>query len=391
MEYKMKKKEGIIAIIVVGYNRPDSLERILQSLARADYDYTDIPLRISIDHSGNEEVVRIANMFEWEYGEKEVVYHPERLGLRRHIISCGDLTEEYGAVMILEDDLYVSPDYYNYAIQALEKYGDCPQIAGISLNTRKELLESPYPFYPLHTGYDVYFQQFASSWGQVWNRRMWKDFKAWYEQNQVLPASVKVPQTILYYPETSWAKYYQTYVAEKEKYYVFSYDSLTTNFGDAGEHFNHASSAFQSVLFYGTKEYRMPDFAEGVKYDIYGEPIGLGKYLDIPEEELTCDFWGRKQEASYRRYLLTCCKRPYRPLRRFSMCMKPMELNIINHINGEDITLYDTSEKIPDYKPDKKERLRFLEYGYGVINGRDLMKWALDRLLQKASRKGKKS
>ena len=372
MEYKMKKKEGIIAIIVVGYNRPDSLERILQSLARADYDYTDIPLRISIDHSGNEEVVRIANMFEWEYGEKEVVYHPERLGLRRHIISCGDLTEEYGAVMILEDDLYVSPDYYNYAIQALEKYGDCPWIAGISLNTRKELL-------------------FASSWGQVWNRRMWKDFKAWYEQNQVLPASVKVPQTILHYPETSWAKYYQTYVAEKEKYYVFSYDSLTTNFGDAGEHFNHASSAFQSVLFYGTKEYRMPDFTEGVKYDIYGEPVGLGKYLDIPEEELTCDFWGRKQEASYRRYLLTCCKRPYRPLRRFSMCMKPMELNIINHINGEDITLYDTSEKIPDYKPDKKERLRFLEYGYGVINGRDLMKWALDRLLQKASRKGKKS
>ena len=71
--------------------------------------------------------------------------------------------------------------------------------------------------------------------------------------------------------------------------------------------------------------------------------------------------------------------------------MKPMELNIINHIIGEDITLYDTSEKVPDYKPDRKERLRFLEYGYGVINGRDLMKWALDRLLQKASRKGKKS
>ena len=87
--------------------------------------------------------------------------------------------------------------------------------------------------------------------------------------------------------------------------------------------------------------------------------------------------------------MLTCCRRPYRPLRRFSMCMKPLELNVINHISGGDITLYDTSEKISDYKPDKKEKLRFLEYGYGVINGRDLMKWALERLLQKAG-KGKK-
>ena len=88
--------------------------------------------------------------------------------------------------MILEDDLYVSPDYYNYAMKALEKYGDHPKIAGISLNTKRELLESPYPFFPRHTGYDVYFQQFASSWGQVWNRRMWTDFKEWYDQHPTL-------------------------------------------------------------------------------------------------------------------------------------------------------------------------------------------------------------
>ena len=119
----MSERQGKIAVIVVGYNRPDSLRRILQSLAKAQYDYTEIPLRISIDHSGMEEVVRAAEEFEWKHGEKKVVYHPRRLGLRSHIISCGDLTEEYGAVMILEDDLYVSPDYYNFAAQALEKYG----------------------------------------------------------------------------------------------------------------------------------------------------------------------------------------------------------------------------------------------------------------------------
>lgn len=51
-------------------------------------------------------------------------------------------------------------------------------------------------------------------------------------------------------PGYSWAKFYQTYVVEQDKYYVFSYDSLTTNFGlEPGEHFSHNSSAFQSLLF----------------------------------------------------------------------------------------------------------------------------------------------
>lgn len=377
-------KKGLITLVVVGYNRPDSIRRILGSLERADYDYEDIRLVVSIDHSGMEEVVRTAEECAWSHGSKEVFYRPERLGLRKHIISCGDMTEKYGAVMILEDDLFVSPDFYNYAMQALERYGDDPRIAGISLNTKRELLESPYPFFPLHTGYDVYFQQFASSWGQVWNRRMWADFKEWYEQNQTLPRNVNVPLTVLNYPETSWAKFYQTYVVEKNKFYVFSYDSLTTNFGDAGEHFNHDSSAFQSVLFYGRKkEYRMPAFEDGVKYDIFGEPLGLGKVLEVPEEELTCDFWGRKQEASYKRYLLTCCRRPYQVVKQFSMCMKPMELNVMEQIPGKEITLYDTSVKTENFSGDKKERIRLLEYGYGIINGRDLLKWALDRMKQK--------
>ena len=378
--------KGKIALVVVGYNRPASMKRILESLNRAQYDYEEIPLVISIDYSGNEEVINEAEKFQWEHGYKHLICHEERMGLRKHIISGGDLTHEYGAVMILEDDLYVSPDYYNYAIQTLEKYGAHPKIAGISLNTKRELLESPYPFFPRHTGYDVYFQQFASSWGQVWNRRMWDDFRKWYDEHPSLPGNVNVPLTVLNYPDTSWAKFYQTYVVEQDKYYVFSYDSLTTNFGDAGEHFTHNSSAFQSLLFYGKKQYRMPEFEDGVKYDIFGEPVGLGEFLGVKDEELTCDLWGRKQPESYRRYLLTCCKRPFQEVKQYSMCMKPMELNIIEAVPGMEITLYDTSVKCGKGEPEKDSRIRFLEYGYGIINGRDLLKWGLERLAHKVKK-----
>ena len=40
--------QGKITIVVVGYNRADAMERVLRSLSRAQYDYTDIRLVVSI-------------------------------------------------------------------------------------------------------------------------------------------------------------------------------------------------------------------------------------------------------------------------------------------------------------------------------------------------------
>lgn len=381
--------EAKITLVAVGYNRTDALQRLLHSLEKADYSYSDVRLVISLDHSGNEEVIRVAESFEWKYGEKIVLCHSTRLGLRRHIISCGDLTEKYGAVMVLEDDLYVSPDFYNYATKTLEKYGNHPKIAGIALNTKRELLESSYPFFPLRQGDDIFFQQFATSWGQVWNARMWKGFRSWYDVNQELPRHKDVPEVILNYPETSWAKFYQTYIVDTGKYFVYSYESLTTNFGDAGQHFGASSVSSQSVLFYGKQKYRMPEFENGVKYDIYGEPVGLARYLGVAEEDFTCDMWGRKRVEAYQRYVLSSRKLSYKVLKCFGMQMKPMELNIIEQVEGEGLFFYDTvalSEKNME-ETRKQLHLRLLEYGYGVLDGRDLLDWAWKRIVQKIRRK----
>ena len=58
------------------------MRRILNSLAKAVYQEKDIPLVISIDHSGIEEVAQVAREFQWNYGSKEVICHKERLGIR---------------------------------------------------------------------------------------------------------------------------------------------------------------------------------------------------------------------------------------------------------------------------------------------------------------------
>ena len=122
-----------IGIVAIGYNRIDSLKRLLESLNRAYYPTSDIELIISIDNSGKDDVVNFSKSFEWKYGKKTVVTYPERQGLRKHILHCGDFVESFDAIVVLEDDLVVSPSFYTYAQSVCDKYIDNQDLAGFSL------------------------------------------------------------------------------------------------------------------------------------------------------------------------------------------------------------------------------------------------------------------
>ena len=76
-----------IPIVVVAYNRLESLKRILASLSRGEYPREPVELIISIDRGDNQEVLQYADAFPWPYGEKRVIYRPENLGLKRHILT----------------------------------------------------------------------------------------------------------------------------------------------------------------------------------------------------------------------------------------------------------------------------------------------------------------
>ena len=81
----------IPAIVAVGYNRPDGMKRLLESIGRAKYNVSNVPLIISIDESNrSDEVEQVAKNFQWNYGPKEIRRFPERQGLRKHIVQCGD-------------------------------------------------------------------------------------------------------------------------------------------------------------------------------------------------------------------------------------------------------------------------------------------------------------
>lgn len=96
-------KYGIVAI---GYKNQAGMIRLLNALSTADYSTSDICLIISIDKAENDKVKEIADEFTWAYGEKKVVTFPQRLGLRNHVLQCGDYLNIYDldAIAIFEDD-----------------------------------------------------------------------------------------------------------------------------------------------------------------------------------------------------------------------------------------------------------------------------------------------
>ncbi|HKR07034.1 MAG TPA: glycosyltransferase family 2 protein, partial [Bacteroidia bacterium] len=341
--------ENNIAIIVVAYNRPKALERILFSLGKSDFDgFLKIPLVISIDKSDNDEVIKVANSFKWKFGEKQIILQKERMGLKKHIMMCGDLTEKYNNIIILEDDLFVSPYFYSYAQCALNFFCDDKRVAGISLYSYdyNELVRQP--FVALDDGYDNYFMQIPCSLGQLWTKEQWFGFKQFYESEEsALKSTDKLSDVIIHnWPDSSWKKYFYKYMVEKDKYFVYPRISYTTNFGDAGTHFIEQSSSYQVNLNIGKRKMNFSKFELSLsKYDSYFEilPEIIKKFnSDMRPYDFECDLYGIKELNKISKEYLLSAKDCSVPIYSFSATMIPHEMNICEGIKDGFFILAET-------------------------------------------------
>lgn len=335
------------AIVAIGYNRVDSMARLLSSLDKADYDGDEVPLIISIDNSGEDHVERYAKQFVWKHGPKQIRTYPKRQGLRRHVLSCGELLNDYDAVAVFEDDIYASPNFYHYMKQTVPFYETDERIAGISLYNHGWNVHANRPFMPLSSRYDVYFLQFAQSWGQIWMKKQWLQFREWYQdQAEEYHAGADVPEYVASWPSSSWLKYHIKYCIEMDKYFVYPYVSLSTNFTDAGENFTIPSTGMQVPLEIDLeKKYRLVQLDEAVvRYDAFWENQILADYLGVPKDDVCVDLYGIKQNREGCRYWLTMEIRDYVITRSFGLRLKPQEVNVIQNIEGTQIFLYDTAK-----------------------------------------------
>lgn len=341
----MNKKYGIV---VIAYNRVNSVERLLDSLNRVDYGEDTVDLIISIDNSGENSVENYAKSIEWNYGEKKIVAHEKRLGLKNHILKCGKFTYDYDAIAVFEDDIIAGPNFYNYMKASVEYYSSNKNVAGISLYNHLWNVHVNYGFTPEKSKFDTYFMQFAQSWGQVWMKEQWKEFEEWYEANKDLTFDDSIiPKNVCNWSERSWLKYHIAYCIYKNKYFVYPYTSQSTCFSDVGEHCKVSNTLYQvpmSMEVY--KEFRFSDLDNSsIKYDAFFERQNLGSSIGINDDKLIVDLYGYKNVVNKEGYLLTSKRLDFELVKSFALQLKPHEMNIKHDIQGKDLFLYNLEKK----------------------------------------------
>jgi len=336
----LEKFQTYPVIIVPAYQRADSLHRLLMSLNNAAYPTKEIQLIISTDGGASEDVIDVAETFHFSHGNKHVIKREENLGLRKHIIWCGDQTETYDSVIVLEDDLYVDRYYYHYAVNALKFYENDERVSGISLYAKRVNMAARLGFEPMNNGYSAYFMQTPSSWGQAWTKKQWADFKEWYRTADLdtVTNNPRLPAVLKRWPDTSWLKYFAVYMIEKDNYFIYPYLSYTTNCADAGGvHMPEGTQMYQVPLGAYNRppdkfSFCKPD-ESAVLYDSFMEPAAEEIYqrFDLSPNDLEIDLHGIKSLSllEKKKYVLTS-KKCHDPIEVFRLGFKPIEKIILD-------------------------------------------------------------
>ncbi len=326
------------AIVVVGYNRPRSLERLLRSLASAVYPPDPVPLVISIDgaHPGSLEV---AHAFAFPHGPKTVLAR-ERLGLVDHILACGDLVEEHGRLVMLEDDLVASPHFFRWATAALDFHADDDRVGGISLYRYAVTESCPAPFEPLDDGSDVHFIQIAASWGQAWTREQWRRFRTWDAAHGPEQVRALLPGYMRRWHGPSWKRRFVAHLVATGRSFVFPPVALTTNYHEAGTSAT-TFGLYQVTLEARAREYRFVRAAESrSSYDAWFEmtPGCLDTWTDAFRGYCyDVDLYGVKdpEELAADHVLTTrACREP---IREYGLKRVPNLANVIEGVEGRGI------------------------------------------------------
>jgi hypothetical protein len=161
-----------IALFV--YNRPEHTSRTINSLANNEgardsilYVFSDAA-KTCLDESSVQSVRKILKEIT---GFNKVIVKEQckNLGLAQSIISgVSSMCEEYGRVIVLEDDLQTSPFFLKFMNDALEFYVNTPEVMHVS--------GFRYPARPFETG-ETFFLHVPLCWGWATWGRAWDSYR----------------------------------------------------------------------------------------------------------------------------------------------------------------------------------------------------------------------
>jgi hypothetical protein len=167
-----------IPVAFFAYNRPEHTARSLDALAachrQEDFDFiffSDGPR--DIEAKADVDKVRCVLS---EYAKMfcaRIIEQDSNLGLAKSIVDgVSRLCESHGRVIVLEDDLIVTPDFLHYMVSALDHYQDHPEVMQVGAYTIAP---------PEDRATDAFLLPLTTTWGWGTWARAWKQF-SWTPQ-----------------------------------------------------------------------------------------------------------------------------------------------------------------------------------------------------------------
>jgi hypothetical protein len=178
-------------IVIFTYNRPQHARLLFESLLKCRR-LDECQVYVFCDGSkkpehlaGTQAMRQVAHEFAPLLGNAVVVERDQNLGLANSIVGgVTELCNQYGRVIVLEDDFILHPFFLDFMLQSLDRYADDELVAQVAGYLP--------PIYPtIET--DSFFLPLATSCGWATWQRAWKLF-SWETESalQILEADPQI-------------------------------------------------------------------------------------------------------------------------------------------------------------------------------------------------------
>ncbi len=238
-----------IPVVIFGYNRPNHLKQTLDALS-GNYGHQDIPVTIYLDgRKANDETnatdntIKVAENYKGKslFKSYRVITSKHNRGLAKSVIR--GVNEQFRGsdkLIVLEDDLVTSRDFYSFMCDTLNTY-EADQIWSVSGYTPKINL-------PKEVG-EIFTSTRANSWGWGMHKENWKKVDWNYTNLNLSLQNIRLLDTggadLKIYVSAqrrglidSWATIWCYYALLSKKYVIYPVESKVENIGidNSGTH-----------------------------------------------------------------------------------------------------------------------------------------------------------
>lgn len=269
-----REGEPVARLIVLTMDRAPALSRLIASAEAADYGEDRVDLDIWIDRGAkgiDASVLSVVNSAKWTHGAKNVHARRAPGGLYQQWIYTWRVPEQTDELaVILEDDLELSPSFYQWLKIARATYGNDPEVAAFTLqrSTLRPRLGPGGRGHTLNVPKDVpvFKYRLLGSWGFAPQRDAWIEFRKWFKRKRELGERpyVKGLITTQWYKEqevdgfapTMWTQWFIRFAHEKGYFTVTPHledgTTLCANWRESGMHYANGKQGKDFPLFRGS-------------------------------------------------------------------------------------------------------------------------------------------